>query len=265
MNLFFNHAPVSQFDCAANYPDKEFASPTRSTVPLLDALRKGATPSFLEKLLLEAGLSNEALDLHLEYQVKPFKGKGKASHTDLMVIQPGAPKRSIAIEAKWTEPRYETVSKWLGCGTSPENRRNVLGGWLESIAGHTGTRIDPGNCGDLVYQMVHRAASAVEASGAGGSPAMAYLIFKNVGEDSVKGEAPLEEYREDLRQFRTIIGNGERFPFFLISVPIRSTAAFASLSGLTKGHLSTVQSLRLALGKAMKPLFDFGEVRIEPL
>ena len=36
-------------------------------------------------LLQDLGMSVDS-SLHLEYQVKPQKGSGKASHTDLMVI-----------------------------------------------------------------------------------------------------------------------------------------------------------------------------------
>ena len=264
MKLFFNQVSVSKTDRTAKYPAKEFASPTRSTVPLLDALRQYPTPVFFNKLLLEAGMDIALADLHLEYQVKPPTGRGKPSHTDLMAIQLGPPKRSLAIEAKWTEPRYETVATWLRGGTSPENRREVLRGWLGQITTHTKSEIHPDHCGGLVYQMVHRAASAVAASGSGGHPAMAYLIFQQESEGRVGAESQLEGYRNDLRQFRKIVGNQERFPFFLVSVLIRPTGAFEPLSALPKGSTDTGRAVRMALEAEGVPLFDFGDGRIEP-
>jgi hypothetical protein len=56
--------------------------------------------------------------------------------------------RCLAIEAKWTEPAYETVSKWRGDKSQednvpqdrnepPTNREQVLGGWLELLKKYT--------------------------------------------------------------------------------------------------------------------------------
>ena len=60
----------------------------------------------------------------------PFeRGRGKASFTDLMITASSA---AVAIEAKFTEPRGETVHKWLR--DPPEtNRTDVLEGWLDLI------------------------------------------------------------------------------------------------------------------------------------
>jgi hypothetical protein len=228
-------------------------------VPLLDALRQYQTPNFFSKLLSEAGMDVAVADLHLEYQVKAGRGRGKASHTDLMAIQSGPPPRSIAIEAKWTEPRYETVAKWLGGETSPENRREVLRGWLKEITTHTKSEIHPDHCGGLVYQMVHRAASAVAASGSGGQPSMAYLVFH----DERMGTPHLDDYRADLCRLRSAIGNKERFPFFLTSVSIHPTDAFRELEGLKKGCSETSIAVRRALASGSPPLFDFSEATIE--
>jgi len=259
MKLFFNQVSVLNTDCAARYSAKEFASPTRSTVPLLDALQQSPTPNFFNKLLSEAGMDVAVADLRLEYQVKAGRGRGKASHTDLMATQSGPPPRSLAIEAKWTEPRYETVAKWLGGGTSPENRREVLHGWLKQITPYTKSEIRPDQCEGLVYQMVHRAASAVAACKAGGHPSIAYLVFH----DERTGTPHLDDYRADLCRLRSAIGNKERFPFFLTSVSIHPTDAFRELEGLKKGCSETSIAVRRALASGSPPLFDFSEATIE--
>jgi len=263
MRLFFDQEPVLAADCLSKYPEKEFASPTRSTVPLIEALRHGSPPSFLSDLLVRARMAGEKL--HLEYRVRPARGRGNSSHTDLMVTDSGPPQRALAIEAKWTEPRYERVSKWLCRGTSVKNRQEVLEGWLEAIAGHTGARIDSQNCGDLAYQMVHRAASAAIASGTGGQPAMAYLIFQTAGDDAGKGNPRLNPYRDDLRRFRSIIGSPEAFPFFLVSVAIQPTGAFEAISCLSKGRPATREAVRGALREAGSPLFTFDSPAIESI
>jgi hypothetical protein len=62
----------------------------------------------------------------------------------------------VAIEAKYTEPRYETVEQWLG--TSPTlNRQAVLAGWLAHIAARSDSPpLDPSVVLGLPYQLVQR-------------------------------------------------------------------------------------------------------------
>ena len=88
------------FDC---YSDSEFDSPTRSTIVLLEYWR---TPeSRMRELTAALGLLVPPVTkLSFEHKVHPPQGRGKSSCTDLMVI---SPEIVIAIEAKWTEPRYQ--------------------------------------------------------------------------------------------------------------------------------------------------------------
>ncbi|EIC22872.1 DUF6946 family protein [Thiorhodovibrio frisius] len=257
MRFFYNQKSVTPGNWLAEYKDSEFNSPTRSTVPLLDALRQEQPPVFLWELLKASGLNPEATDLHLEYQVKPSRGRGQASHTDLMAIEAAPANRALAVEAKWTEPRYETVSKWLGGGTAPENRRLVLRGWLDQIESHAAGTIATDDCGELIYQMVHRAASAVSASGPGGHPAMAYLVFHD-------GDAGhLDDCRSDLCRLRSAIGKVEGFPFFLVFVPLHETDAFCKVKDLKKGDAETGRAVRQSLAQGSLPLFRFGKPHIE--
>ena len=92
------------------YGAKEFDSPTRSTIPLLEYWRNPAPR--LQELSEALGFSLPSrVQLNFEYTVSPPRGRGKASHTDLMIV---SPEIAIAIEAKWTESRYEKVRDWLG-------------------------------------------------------------------------------------------------------------------------------------------------------
>src|SRR5262249_12519814 len=130
---YFNQTQVHNLkDLVDRYGSDEFASPFRSTAPPLSLIRDGQP--MLEEILARCGFA-ERSTLHFEFQVAPPKGQGKASHTDLMVCtQTGC----MAVEAKWTEPPYETVDEWLKGSSQPgdegrDNRREVLSGWLSLL------------------------------------------------------------------------------------------------------------------------------------
>jgi hypothetical protein len=116
------------------YPEKEFDSPFRSTIPHLLFWRSAETRfSYFCKYI---GVKpSPSVRLAFEYQVKPLYGKGKASHTDLMLTWDN---HCAAIEAKYLEPEYDTVEQWLAKGHL-ENRLKVVQGWCELLAENTGS------------------------------------------------------------------------------------------------------------------------------
>src|SRR5262249_54659370 len=135
-------------------PNGSLASPRRSTVPLLDYWRQ----PLLRLEHLSDALKAERLDgstLCFEYAVSVRGGVGKASYTDLMIL---AQSSAVAIEAKFKEPPYETVEKWLRQPEEP-NRRKVLDGWLELIRSTARVRLDSAVISALPYQLIHRLAS----------------------------------------------------------------------------------------------------------
>lgn len=152
------------------YSDREFDSPRRSTIPLVEFWRSP------EERMRELG---SALDLDVpasvrlgfEHTVSPPRGRGKASHTDLMVTSSHF---VIAIEAKWTEPRYQVVGDWLNGST---NRVEVLRGWCDLLQRRTVNPIDADNLTALPYQIVHRAASACHEANAGSTCWLVYMVF----------------------------------------------------------------------------------------
>jgi hypothetical protein len=117
-NTFFGKEAVRDLGALIeSYPRKEFESPFRSTIPLLSLIRDGRP--ILQKMLVDCGLPADS-SLHFEFKVAPPRGRGKASHTDLMV---SAGSDCMAVEAKWTEPLYPAVSKWMTSrGGDAENR-----------------------------------------------------------------------------------------------------------------------------------------------
>lgn len=199
----------------AGYPDKEFQSPWRSTIPLIEFWR------FPEQRVRELsgalGLDvPTSVRLGFEHTVNPPRGRGTASHTDVMVT---SSQYAIAIEAKWTEPRYELVGDWLGGST---NRAEVLRGWCGLLQQRAANRIDANDLAALPYQMVHRAASACDAAGAEASCWMVYMVFKAAGNS-------LGECLEDLSRLRQTLGSGSSLGIALAECSVEPSNALLDL------------------------------------
>lgn len=174
------------------YSKKEFDSPTRSTIPLLEFWRSPGSRVKDLSAALRLPVPHR-VQLDFEHLVRPPRGSGKESQTDLMVL---SPQHAIAMEAKWTEPRYDDVDKWLRNGSA--NRKAVLQGWCELLQQHGAGPIAEGSLLKLPYQMVHRAASACHAIKAG-YPLLVYLVFEPTAHKR-------REYLSDLSRLRDALG-----------------------------------------------------------
>lgn len=118
--LYFDRTPVKDFEgLLSGYGAKEFKSPMRSTVPLLSLVRDDWP--VLQDILRACNMPAEST-LHFEFKVDSPLGVGLPSHTDMMVRSGG---HQLAVEAKWTEPRYETVKKWILKPPDPDEFGNV--------------------------------------------------------------------------------------------------------------------------------------------
>jgi hypothetical protein len=241
VNPFYNRQSITTLsDSLALFPADQFSSPTRSTVPLLSLLL-AETPRLLYG---SRGCSerSRARELHLEFTVNPPRGRGLPSQTDLMVL---TLRHAFAVAAKWTEPRYETVSQWLG-GSS--NRPNVMLGSISLLQPYAPRRLDSADFGDAVYQMVHRAASAC----AGGRfRGLVYLQFFPLPD---RTEAEVTQLREDLAKLHVMLGSPQNFPFRLLEVQLEWNSSFQQLLKLSKELASTGQSVCAALVR--EPLFQ---------
>jgi hypothetical protein len=229
-------------------PEREFASPYRSTVPLLSLLKHGS--DMWTAILRELGMSDQA-DLHVEFTVSSPKGRGKASHTDLMLREA---ERAQAIEAKWGEPRYETVAELLERGGGSGNRREVLSGWLELLRDHASLSLRPEDVSEVVYQLIHRAASACSA---GKSPGLAYLSFS----PPPPGCGPDDHLKADLAKLLRSIHSRPSLFARVLEVQLEPTTEFLQLSSLPKGSSDTGRQVRAALLDG--PLFKFLGHRVE--
>jgi hypothetical protein len=249
MNVHYDKEIINDIgEAVTMYGGKEFQSPTRSTVPLLSLLKH--EQPMVNSLLREMGVLADC-NLHLEYTVAPQQGVGVASHTDVMVI---SGESSLAVEAKWTEPRYDPVREWLEKGPNPLNRRDVLTGWLELLQKHSQRPLNIGDFSDIVYQMVHRAASACKA---GGNPQLAYLVFKPSADPRT---ADMQTIYNDLTHLWNLLGNPKKFSFYLVEVHLSPTAAFDAIASLPKGNEATNEAVRDAL--CNEPLFNFSEYEL---
>ena len=226
-------------DALSLYGREEFASATRSTVPLLSLLIHD--PGLFATIVRGLGYPTE-YDVFLEYTAGPFGGRGKPSHTDLMLR---AGEHALAIEAKWTESMYETVRKWFGAGG--ENRQKVRDGWIAQLRQTYSASFD-----DVVYQMLHRAASA---SYAGKKPQLAYFLFKS---PSLPQSTSTREILDELERLWNLLGDA-KFPFDVVEIGIHPLPLF---EGLPKAKgTGTVEAVQTAL-QGSEPLFDFGPVTI---
>jgi hypothetical protein len=240
----------SPADLITAFSDGALASPFRSTVPLL-ALAKDAWTTFVKVLTLCNVVGD--VSVAFECKVPSPRGQGLPSQTDAMVLFDQA---ALAIEAKWTEPRYETVATRLTRKDSNgADSEEFVSGWLELLQPHATTPLRLQDFANCVYQVVHRAASAC---GLGRAPSLAYLHFT----PATKG-ATSAQYLSDLSQVHALLGKPRDFPFFLIDVPIQHTRAFHAIEHLKKGVAETGQAVRSAL--LASELFEFGEPHVHQI
>jgi len=232
-----------------SYPDKEFASPSRSTVALLSWLKDSGR---VEATLNRCGLVRPE-EYHFEYTASPLykkqdeHGRGKSSCTDLMVVGAGG---VLAIEAKWREPKYPTVGKWLDDPNGDKlNRLKVLKGWINRLVLEDAD-IDLTRYSEIVYQLLHRAASAVKAAGSDKTPGMAMIVF------SLEGDAgqDINEYKEQLLKLKKAPGMG-KVGVFLIEVRMKSVG-YERIKDKIKGVAETAVDVKREL-QGKRKLFEF--------
>jgi len=248
--MFYDRDPLSDVDDAVcRYSPREFMSPARSTVPLMSLIKHGR--SLWTEIARHLGVDAEAAEVHLEYTVPSPRGRGKPSHTDVMII---GPDRAYAVEAKWTEPRYESVEAWLQGGDDPSNRRAVMEGWLSLLRPYATQALDTSAFSGAVYQMVHRAASAC---GTGLAPTLVYLLFLPRPDGH---PTDVDGLLRDLMHLHRLLGGPAGFQFYLIEVDIAPLAAFDQVSRMPKRSSNTAAAVRDALRGG--PLFEFTSWRL---
>lgn len=250
--LFFDAEAVPDFDTlVGRFGAGAFASPFRSTVPFV-ALAKDRWP-VLQAILSVCGLSGTDVELHFEFKVDSPRGAGKPSQTDAMVL---AESSAIAVESKWTEPRYQTVAERLKRDGDAEDQRDFLNGWLDLLSPYATDPLHLEGFSDVVYQMMHRAASACILSK---KPSLVYLQFVTAS----ASRAHASHYRTDLTYLHGLLGRPAAFPFYLVQLPLTPTDEFRKIESLKKGLRQTDRAVRVALLRGA--LFDLGDPTIHAI
>jgi len=228
-------------------PDTEFLGLTRSTVPLLAWWNEKEHVRAAGESL---GLGNlQAGDAWFEYAVSPAcascGGHGKASFTDLL-LECGD--QVVAIEAKHREKPYATVGEWLG-STPSENKKRVLHHWLQCCIG---SAVPSEECAALVYQMVHRTASACHVAARRGATAqVVHLLF---------GSEHVGAYVRAVQALVDTLALAQRVRFAVLNIPTSDGADFGGVA--VDVGLRGPDALREALVEG-KRLFNFGTPQLE--
>ena len=226
MKVTMSHSgrTVDSFEALlSRYSKAEFASPRRSTVPLLaywhDAERQ------VHAFSASAGIPlSGSVGLDFEHKVPVQRGSGKPSCTDLMIL---AERTAVALEAKFTESRYDDVRAWLGL-PAKQNRVDVLNGWLDLIGKSVGRRLDIDHVLDLPYQLVHRAASACRPDAE--SHWLVYQVFDATPEKRCM-------YLDDLKRLASIIGEANGLRYCMVECALKRSDHYRELEALwDSGH-----------------------------
>ena len=246
----FDTEPMADFPAlCAQFAGKPLQSPFRSTVPLLSLIEHSRQQ--WNALLDSLGEPPDGV-VHFEYRVPSPKPRGNPSQTDALIISDST---ILAVEAKWTEPRYETVAKRL---SKPESDgadpRLTVNGWLQHLQPFAASRLDVEDVKDVVYQVLHRAASACAvATTSRCRPLLMYLHFHP---SPLQNSATTDQYISDLRQLNELLGHPAKLKFVVAEIPLAPTLAFESLKDLDKRSQATSALVIEALCHG--PLFTFG-------
>ena len=245
----FDTEPVADFrELCERMAGKPLQSPYRSTVPLLSLVEH--SQSDWRGLLTSLGAPPDGT-IYFEYRVPSPKAGGNASQTDALVMSGS---KVWGIEAKWTEPRYETVAKRI---RKPEadggDPRKTVEGWLQYLQPFASRALQVDDFSDAVYQTVHRAASACAvATGKRLQPELVYLHFHP---SPLGSTATTEQYVTDLRHLRSLLGPGNGLGITVVEMSLAPTAAFQMIKGLDKHLRETADKVSAALRHG--PLFEF--------
>jgi hypothetical protein len=264
--IYYNKTPIDSVDSLlSNFKGKALRSPMRSTVPLLNMALHAE--SHLASVVGRCGAEPES-ELRFEYEASSGSGSSRPSQTDLMVL---GDSRAVAVEAKWTESPYESVARRLlrrtklrkedptaeALALDREHQEAEVRAWLAILQPLAFESLTTARMAGIVYQMIHRAASAVAT---GLSPSLVYLHFDDA---ETQFGASSKIYKADLARLYQRLGRPASFRFYLATQPIERTAIFQTIEGLSR----TLSSTSAAVCEAIKagPLFIYGEADIEQI
>lgn len=232
------------------FTGNKLQSPNRSTVPLL-SLVEHSQPDW-HSLLASLGAPPDST-VHFEYCVASPKPVGNPSQTDALLMSNST---VWAVEAKWTEPQdKQTVAKRI---SKPESdgadSRTTVAGWLKYLQPFAppGLRVD--DCLEVVYQVLHRAASACAVATA--NQCQPHVVYLHFHPSPLRSSATTRQYLTDLRRLHALLGNPGGIRFTVVEMPLTPTAAFEAIKDLDKRAKESATQVKAALCSG--PLFTFG-------
>jgi hypothetical protein len=236
-------------DVLDQLPDATFQKITRSTVPLLAFWRRPLDRLNEVTQSLRIPLPSDGI-LCFEYPEDSGVPRSTASYSDVMYVSDDC---RIAFEAKWTESRYEDVESWLKRGAT-EHRRRVLNAWLSRIARLTTIPYDVDSCSKLVYQAIHRTASA--CSGSAGTAVVIYQCFCDEAHQH-------SHVTDDLRDLVRVCRPASGLSFYVQRIPLTQTRAFHELARRSEGYTPRQRAAATRLALWDSDLFQFGPPQLE--
>lgn len=247
----FDTEPVAGIkDLCERMTGKALQSPFRSTVPLL-SLVEHSQPEWHSLLALLGAPPESAV--HFEYCVASPKSGGNPSQTDALLMSDST---VWAVEAKWTEPRYETVAKRI---RKPESDggdpRRKVDGWLKYLQPFATRDLRVDDVLEVVYQVLHRAASACAVASV--NQLQPHLVYLHFHPSPLPTSATTSQYVADLRHLHALLGNPDGVKFTVVEMPLKPTAAFEIIKDLDKRAKESSAQVKAALCSG--PLFTFGK------
>lgn len=233
-----DHAPNGLLD---EYPDSEFKNLTRSTIALLAYWR---TPETRLRFLAEELGAPDLVNAVITPEFPTPSMSGKASFTDLLVESSTT---AIAIEGKRNEGRYASVADWRG---DSDNRRRVLDHWCSLIRRRAAFPEDT-TLDALVYQMIHRTASACAR------PAERAIVLYQIF-----NQKHLATYETDLRALVTAIQPSPRLEFWIHVITPEHTEIYSELERTLAGTRDIERPALVRAALARQDLFRFADVRL---
>lgn len=222
-------------------PDYEFKNLTRSSLPLLAWWKNKAAA--LALIGDKCGFDDLAdASVSFEFPTPSAGPHDKASYTDVMVESLST---AIAIEGKWTEPRYETVAKWSEQG-NVANRKKVLAHWLGLIRNRA-TGLDDDAIQQIPYQMLHRTASACARSDK--RPVVLYQVFRD--------QKHVTDYSADLQHLAKALGQNS-VQLWLAEIPLRLTEQYRSRESEIAASAPEQRSVLIREALCDREMFSFG-------
>jgi hypothetical protein len=254
---YFDSDPCADIAAlCARFTGKRLQSPYRSTVPLIDLVHHH--PAEWNGLLASLGApSNGAV--HFEFGVPAPKPGGNPSQTDVLFT---SEETVWAVEAKWTEPiDAQTVAKRLAKPESDGGDPHVtVSGWFSHLQRFT-QLLHVDDFADIIYQMVHRAASAAYVAHERNlKPELVYLHF---APSPLRSSASTGHYVSELARLHGRLGRPRDFLFRVVEMVLEPTAEFEAIKNLDKHSRTTSQAVRAALCQG--PLFNFGTPSVTPI